>query len=166
MLDLVEKHIGELEVRIRQTVGKLGWVRLLKSLPGVGEILGATIYLEIGDVNRFPTPGHLASYAGLTPRVSASGGRIWLGRTSPQANHYLRWAFVEAADAILLHRAKYTGAHALELYDRLKRHKCHGKAAVAVARHLAEASWWILTKKQSYRPPRAHAVAVSSSRNG
>ena len=166
MLDLVENHIGELEVRIRQTVGRLGWVRLLKSMPGVGEILGATIYLEIGDVNRFPTPEHLASYAGLTPRVSASGGKVWHGRTSPQANHYLRWAFVEAADSILLHRAKYSGEHVIELYDRLKKHKCHGKAAVAVARHLAEASWWILKKKQTYQPPRAHAVVVSSSRNG
>jgi len=140
MLDLIEKHIGELEMRIRARIGKLGWVRLLKPLPGVGEILGATIHLEIGDVSRFPSPQHLASYAGLTPRVISSGGKTWHGRTSPQSNHYLRWAFVEAADAILMHRKTYAGAHVIELYDRLKKHKCHGKAAVAVAHHLAESS--------------------------
>lgn len=63
MLDLIEGHIGELEVRIRERIGRLGWVRLLKSMPGVGEILGATIHLEIGDVRRFPAPERLASYA-------------------------------------------------------------------------------------------------------
>lgn len=164
LLDEVERHIGELEVRIRERIGCVGWVRLLKSLPGVGEILGATIHLEIGDVNRFPTAAHLASYAGLVPTVHASGGKSFHGPTSRQANHYLRWAFVEAADCILMHRQRYTGHHALQLYDRVKAKKCHGKAAVAVARHLAESSWWILRKREKYRQP--HAAAVSSSNNG
>jgi len=166
MLDVIEGHIKELELPIRERIGKLGWVRLLKSIPGIGEILGATVYLEIGDVERFPTPEHLASYAGLVPTVHASGGKSWHGPTSPKANHYLRWAFVEAANAILLHRNRYAGQHVIELYDRLKKHKCHGKAAVAVARHLAEASWWILKRRQPYRPPHAQAVAMSASRNG
>ena len=166
MVDLIEKHIGELEARIRERIGKLGWVRLLKSMPGVGEILGATIHLEIGDVKRFSSPEQLASYAGLTPRVHASGGKSYHGPTSKQANHYLRWAYVEAANAAMWHRHKYAGEHVIELYDRLKKHKCHGKAIVAVARHLAEASWWILTKREQYRPPRARAAAMSSSRNG
>lgn len=87
MLDMIERHVKELEVPIRERIGKLGWVRLLKSIPGVGEILGATIYLEIGDVERFPTPEHLASYGGLVPTVHASGGKSWHGPTSPQANH-------------------------------------------------------------------------------
>jgi len=104
--------------------------------------LGATIHLEIGDVSRFPSPQHLASYAGLMPRVISSGGKTWHGRTSPQSNHYLRWAFVEAADAILTHRKTYAGAHVIELYDRLKKHKCHGKAAIAVAA-FGRVGWWI-----------------------
>lgn len=166
ILDLIENHIGELEVRIRQRIGKLGWVRLLKSLPGVAEILGATIHLEIGDIARFPDAEHVASYAGLVPTVHASGGKSWHGPTSPQANHYLRWAFVEAANAILMHRNTYSGQHVIRLYDRLKQRKCHGKAIVAVARHLAEASWWILKKRQQYRPPHAQVAAESSSRNG
>jgi transposase len=164
LLDEVEKHIGEMEVRIRSRIGCMGWVRLLKSMPGVGEILGATIHLEIGDVNRFPTAAHLASYAGLVPTIHASGGKSYAGPTSKQANHYLRWAFVEAADCILMHRHRFTGHHALQLYDRVKAKKCHGKAAVAVARHLAESSWWILRKREKYRQP--HAAVVSSSKNG
>lgn len=166
LLDSLEKHIGEMEVRIRERIGKLGWVRLLKTMPGVGEILGATIHLEIGDVKRFPTAGHLASYAGLVPTVHASGGKSHSGPTSRQANHYLRWAFVEAADCVLMHRQRRAGHYALALYDRIKAHKCHGKAAVALARHLAESSWWILTKGKPYQQPHAHVVAMSSSKNG
>jgi transposase len=166
LLNVVEEHIGELEVRIRERIGRLGWVRLLKSMPGVGEILGATIHLEIGDVTRFPTAAHLASYAGLVPTIHASGGKSHQGPTSKQSNHYLRWAFVEAAGCVLMHRRRLEGQHVLNLYDRVKERKGHGKAAVAVARHLAESSWWILTKRQQYRPPHAHAVAMSSSKNG
>lgn len=164
LLDEVGRHIGELEVQIRKKIGSLGWVRLLKTLPGVGEILGATIYLEIGDVRRFPTPEHLASYAGLVPTVHSSGGKSHHGPTSKQANHYLRWAFVEAAACIVMHKQQRKGQHVVELYERLKKQKCHGKAAVAVARHLAESSWWILSKKQAYRAPQLQAM--SSSKNG
>jgi transposase len=164
MLNQLERHIDRLEVRIREGICKLGWVRLLKTLPGVGDILGATIHLEIGDVNRFPAPPHLAAYAGLVPSVHSSGGKTHYGPTSAQANHYLKWAFVEAANAIVMHRDKYSEQHVGQLYQRLKERKCHGKAATAVARHLAESSWWILKKKQEYRAP--HAAAMSSSRNG
>ena len=43
LLDALEEHIDALEVRIRERIDTIGWVRLLKSLPGVGTILGATI---------------------------------------------------------------------------------------------------------------------------
>lgn len=164
MLDQIERHIERLEVRIREGICKLGWVRLLKTLPGVADILGATIHLEIGDVRRFPTGAHLAAYAGLVPTVHSSGGKTHYGPTSRQANHYLKWAFIEAANATVMHRDKYGEQHVGQLYQRLKERKCHGKAATAVARHLAESSWWILKKKQEYRAP--HAGAVSSSNNG
>jgi hypothetical protein len=65
-----------------------------------------------------------------------------------------------------MHRHRLTGQHVLNLYDRIKARKCHGKAAVAVARRLAESSWWILTQSQPYRQPQAHVAAMSSSKNG
>ena len=174
LVDEVERHIQELEKQIRLNVGQLGFVRLLKSLPGVGEVLSATIYLEIGDVARFATPERLAAYAGLVPTVHASGGKMRLGRTSAVANHYLKWAFVEAANCVVMQGHRFQGRHVWELYTRLRQAKCHGKAAVAVGRHLAEASWWMLTKKQPYREPAPAASAapvpcslsMSSSKNG
>jgi transposase len=165
--DELERQLDDFHERISKRIGSIGWCRRLKTLPGVGEVLGATIYTEIGDVKRFRSAQHLASYAGLVPIVRASGGRTWLGPTSPRSNHYLRWAFVEAANAIVAQQKRREGQHVIELYRRVKAStKCHNKAAVALARHLAESSWWILTKAQDYRPPRPVAAAVASSRNG
>ncbi len=174
LVDEVEGHIAELEKQIRLSIGQIGYVRLLKTMPGVGEILAATIWLEIGDVSRFAVAERLAAYAGLTPAVHASGGKTHLGRCSKVANHFLKWAFVEAAACVVMHKPRFAGRHVVDLYDRLCVAKGHSKAAVAVGRHLAEASWWILTKKQAYREPApvaaAHPLAVansmSSSKNG
>lgn len=164
LLDQIEAHIEELEKQLRLGIGQLGLVRLLKTMPGVGEILSATIYLEIGAVGRFPNAEHLASYAGLTPSVHASGGKTRLGRTSAVSNHYLRWAFVEAANCMVMHKHRFARRHAVQLYERLRAAKGHNKAVVAVARHFAEASWWMLTKQQSYREPAP--ASKSSSENG
>jgi transposase len=136
----------------------------LKTLPGVGDILGATIYLEIGWIKRFPAPSHLASYAGLVPVVHASGGRTFHGPTSQRSNQYLRWAFVEAANLTVMRRKQYPQRHVTQLYERLRHAKGHQKAAVAVARHLAESAWWILSKQQDYREPQSTATTMSSSK--
>jgi transposase len=163
LVDEVERHIGELEARVRLSIGQIGYVRLLQSMPGVGPVLGPTIYLEIGDVTRFASPEKLASYAGLTPTVYSSGGKTWMGPTARASNHYLKWAFVEAANAIVMRKERYKGSHALSLYERLRGRKQHSPAAVAVARHLAEASWWMLTKKQPYREPAPASMASSTN---
>ena len=94
LLDFLEAEIAALEERIRERIASVGWVRLLKTLPGIGTILGCTLYLEIGEVGRFATPEKLASYAGLVPSVHASGGKSWQGPLPRSANHFLKWAFM------------------------------------------------------------------------
>ena len=66
---------------------------LLKTLPYVGRILSMVMRLEIGKVERFATAAHLASYAGLVPRVHASGGHTRLGQICGDVNQYLKWGF-------------------------------------------------------------------------
>jgi transposase len=66
---------------------------LLKTLPYVGPILSMVMTLEIGRVERFASAAHLASYAGLVPRVHSSGGRTRLGQICGDINRYLKWAF-------------------------------------------------------------------------
>jgi transposase len=166
LVDGLEKQIQSLELQLKRELKPVPAAQRLKSLPGVGTVLGATIYLEIGDVARFACPERLASYSGLVPVVHASGGRTFYGPTSNRSNSYLRWAFVEAANLIAARRKVYPSRHVTRLYERLRADKGHSKAAVAVARHLAESAWWILTKQQDYREPQPAVAAVSSSKNG
>src|SRR5580704_848582 len=60
-------------------------------------------------------------------------------------------------------RERLAGTHVVRLYQRIKRAKNHQKAVVAVARHLAEATWWVLTKQEVYREPLKARQALSST---
>ena len=166
IFDLIGIELERIEARIEQVIQPDPIVKRLQTMPGVGKILGPVIALEIGEVRRFAYAERLASYCGLVPRVFSSGGHTRLGGTSRFVNLYLKWAFVEAANcAIRLRGSQYR--HACELYQRLQPLKGHGRAAVAVARHLAEAAFWMLTKQQNYRPPQPvrSAAAVTAEQS-
>lgn len=152
-LDFTQKQLDEQEGRLRGLLETTPEMRRLKTLPGVGVILCGVIALEVGDVKRFASAERLASYAGTTPRVSSSGDRARYGRVRADVNRYLKWAFAEAANVVALNHKRWRGRHAAELYRRLKEKKGHAKAAGAVARHLAEASWHVLSGEQDYRDP-------------
>lgn len=166
LLEELEKHIQEAEKRIRQVIRETEEMRLLMTIPGVGPILGSVIALEVGDVERFPGPEHLASYAGTVPRVHASGGRTRYGRTRPDVNRYLKWAFVEAANVIARHRKAFRGRHVARLYERVRQRKGHSRAAIAVARHLAEATYWILRSKEPYREANDNRLSSGTGKRG
>lgn len=59
----------------------VGYTRLLKTLPGAGEILGAIIWLEAGEVKRFAPLRTWPAYAGLIRTVHSSNGKTWMGHT-------------------------------------------------------------------------------------
>jgi transposase len=153
LLDEVEGHIQNCEGRIREIVKSTPEMELLKTIPGVGPILAIVIAWEVGDVSRFPGPEHLASYAGTVPRVHSSGGRTTFGRVRPDVNRYLKWALVEAANVNVLNRKRRTGSRLVGIYERIRERKGHAKAVVAVARNIAEAVYWILTRKEPYKEP-------------
>jgi len=151
--DVVTAQILGFEQRLRAVFAPTPELQLLLSLPGVGWVLAVVILLEIGDIRRFPSAAHLAAYAGTTPRVHASGGRTHYGQLRVDINRYLKWAFVEAANTICLNRQVRPQCHVSRLYARVQGRKGHPKAIGAVARHLAEATYWILSKREPYRPP-------------
>ena len=69
----------------------------LQQIRGIGPVLALTIRAEIGEIRRFPTPRHLASYAGLVPRVERVPGHYRHGRITRRGSPWLRWALIEAA---------------------------------------------------------------------
>jgi transposase len=152
-LKMLDEQIAEFENRMREVFMETPALKWVMSLPGVGFILGIVILLELGDVRRFPNAACLATYAGTTPRVHGSGDRVRLGRVRFDVNRYLKWAFTEAAEVICQHRAHWPQRHVSQLYARVCHRKNHPKAIGAVARHLAEATYWILTKEEPYREP-------------
>jgi transposase IS116/IS110/IS902 family protein len=78
-------RIRSLELAIKARLGSLGWMRLLQTLPGVDLILGATIWLEIDNVQRFASAQRLAAYASLASAQRAIQWRQKLARTDMQS---------------------------------------------------------------------------------
>jgi transposase len=163
-VDHLEKQIEACEQSIETMLAPNAERDLLRTLPGVGKILSAVIALEIGAISRFECAENLVSYAGLVPAARESAGKKRKGKCPADCNTYLKWAFVEAANVISIHHKKWRQRHVSQLYACVKhRTKMHGKATVAVARHLAEASYWILSKQELYREPKSNRKALSST---
>ena len=154
-LDSLQGQIAQLEQRIRDRIALTPSVQLLKTLPGIGDILAIVIEREIGSIDRFDTSGRLTSYAGVVPTVHASGGKTRFGHMRKSSNQYLKWAFIEAANVVVRHRhhPAWKTKYVCRVYDQVCQRKGHAVAVGAVARHLAEAAFWILKRQQPYRPP-------------
>ncbi len=152
-IDLLTDHIGQLDKRMAEVFEETASVKFLRTEPGLGFLLSVVVELEVGDIARFSSAERFASYCGTTPRVHASGGKVYYGRLRPDVNRYLKWAFSEAANSISANRGHWPQKHVVKLYEKVRAAKGHAKAVGAVARHLAEAAYWVLTKKEPYRDP-------------
>jgi hypothetical protein len=79
-------------------------------------------------------------------------------------NRYLKWAFTEAANAIVLQQKRRPESHVVRLYQRVHKHKGHAKAITAVGRHLAEATYWMLKNNEPYREPQRKRLVSYTQR--
>jgi transposase len=131
-------------------------VRLLKTIPGIGEFFARLIDAEIDDVGRFRSAKKLAAYAGLVPSTYSSGGRTYHGKIIKQGNKWLRWAFVEAVAP-----ATAADPQLRDLYERLKPHGTN-KAKVAVARRLLTIAFQLLREQRPYERRGAGRLGCSS----
>lgn len=152
-LDQVMARITDMEERLKDLIKITPEMELLQSLPGIATILSATLMLEIGEIKRFPDAAHLASYAGTTPRVHASGGKVRYGKLRQDVNRTLKWAYVEAGNSVASNHKAKPGLYVSRLFRRIRDRKGHDKAIGAVARHLAEATHHVLRKMEPYRAP-------------
>jgi transposase len=150
-LDQTEGKIRAIEIRMKELFKETEQHKLLSTMPGIGFILSVVIMQEIGDIGRFASAERLASYSGVTPRVHASGGKVRYGKLRSDTNHYLKWAFSEAGNCVAVNRNRLPARYVSELYNRIRHRKNHAKAVGAVAHHLAEATYWILSKGEAYR---------------
>jgi len=126
-------------------------VKVLRTLPGVGEFTALVMVAEIGDVSRFGSARKLASWAGLTPTVRGSDLHVRHGHISKQGSVWLRWAMNQAAQT-----AKRSPEFAAS-YAAIARRRGKKIATIAIARKLLTRAWHLLSEVQAAdagTPPR------------
>jgi transposase len=127
-------------------------VERLRSIPGVGLMSSTALVAFVGDVQRFPSARHFASYLGLTPREYSSGVRHRLGRISKRGDSYLRLLLVHGARSVLCHAKKATTHDHLRTWVlKLQSRSRHNKAAVALANKLARIIWAVWKNGREYQ---------------
>jgi transposase len=146
-LDFLDRNIEglgtEIEKRLETSASA---VNLLRGIPGVERRTAEAVIAEIGlDMTRFPTAGHLASWAGVCPGNNESGGKHRPARTRPGPTA-LQTALTEAARAAARSKGTYLAAQ----YARLAKRRGPNKASVAVAHSILVIVWHLLTTQQPY----------------
>jgi transposase len=149
-IDQLTTMIDGLDTRIEEVVGPFAeQLRLLKTIPGIGDRAAQVIISEIGtDMSRFPTAAHLASWAGLCPGNNESAGKHKSGRTG-KGNAELRDILTECAWSAG-RTGTYVGAQFRRMHRRFGR-KGGGKAAIAIAHTLIVIIWHVLHDDAEYR---------------
>jgi transposase len=140
-IDQASTDIAELDRHIEAEIAPFGAaVERLDEVTGVGRTAAQTIIAEIGtDMARFPTPGHLASWARYAPGVKQSAGKAKGRATTGHGNPYLARVLGEAAVA-----AGRTDTFLGERYRRIARRRGTKKAIVAVGRSILVIVWHLL----------------------
>jgi transposase len=146
VLDYLEQKVDEATKMIRDLLKPDPRVKLLMTIPGIGELTAYLLLSEIGDIKRFKNAKKLASYVGIVPRVRQSAEHCWQGRITKEGNSYMRWAIVEAAQL-----APRQDPALMVFFQRIEKKSGAKKGRVAVGRKLLVAVWYVLTYGQEYR---------------
>jgi transposase len=146
-IDFLDATIDTLSDQIVECVAPFqAAVELLCTIPGVSTLTAQTIIAEIGvDMSRFPTPGHLAAWAGVAPASHESAGKHRPARTRHGSRH-LRHALIEAARAAARTKNTFLAAR----YQRITRRRGPNKAAVAIAHTILISAHHMLTTGEIY----------------
>jgi transposase len=135
----------------RQTKDTQAW-RALQTVSGIGRILGLTIILETGPIERFERVGNYASYCRCVGSTHVSNGKQKGKGNTKNGNKYLAWAYVEAANFAVRYNPQ------IKRYYQRKRAKTKGVVAIkAVAHKLARACYHILRDGSAFDVDRAFA---------
>jgi transposase len=121
-------------------------VELLDTIPGVGRAMAELLVAEIGvDMRRFPTPAHLAAWAGVAPGSNESAGRQRSGRTR-KGNAWLKAALVQAAHGA----ARMKGTALAAKYQRVAARRGAKRAIMAVAHRLLLIAYHVIARREPY----------------
>lgn len=120
---------------------------IIRSVPGVGDIVAITLLAEIGDVRDFSTADKLASWLGLVPRVYQSADKLHTGSITKRGSKTARWILTQAAHAAV--RARDNDLKTF--YQKKKEVIGAGKAIIGVARKMITIIWHLLMNDETYK---------------
>jgi len=147
-LGLTERQIGQTE---REIAGLLhmpafrATAEIVDSFPGVALVATATILAEVGDFHRFTHRKAIGRFAGLNPRVFASGEKQRIGHIAKAGSRNLRWILQQAAwTAIRVDPAVE------RIFLRIRKRAGAKAAAVAIARKMLTWMWYAVIRGQKY----------------
>ena len=139
-----------------------GFSNPLLSIKGIGPIYAAGIFASIGNIKKFSSDDKIAKLAGLVWKRKQSGKfEAEEKRLIREADRYLRYYLVEAANSLRVHNEEYR-AHYRKKYQEVNKHQ-HKRALVLTARKLVRLVFALLSKNQLYEPTRAFQCAQPPS---
>jgi transposase len=123
-----DREITALERQIHEHLRGHRGYEAVQAINGIGPISAAVLVAEIGDVSRFPTPAHLCSWVGLTPRHRESDLKTRRGHISKQGSRLVRATLIEGISRY------HGGPHLDAQYRKIAKRRGRNKARVALAR--------------------------------
>lgn len=149
-IDFVDEQIDDLDQEVAKRLNPFKEdLERIDTVPGIARRTAEQIMAEIGSSGdlkaRFPSAGHLCSWAGLAPGQNQSAGKRTSSKTR-KGNKYLRAALVECANSIRGSN-NYLGAQ----YRRIAARKGKQRAAVAVAHSMMTIVYYLLTRQEEYK---------------
>lgn len=145
-IDGLQADIEQLERRIGSWKKQEAACRAIAEVPGIGTLTATALVATLGDANTFKSGREFASFLGLVPRQSGTGGKVRLGSISKRGDPYLRTLLIHGARSVLFH-AKVPTAWQKGIQER----RPANVAAVAVASKMARTAWAVLAHGQAYR---------------
>ena len=149
----LEGRLQSVEKRLEALASQTPAVARLRTIPGIGLLTATAMVGFVGDVERFRSSRHFASYLGLTPREHSSGNVRRLGRISKRGDVYLRTMLIHGARSLLwsAHRKSITPSPLQRWGLRIHEQRGYNKATVALANKLARRVWAVWKRDSDYQ---------------
>lgn len=147
----LEAHVKAVDRQLEALASDLADVTRLLTVPGIGVLSATALVALVGDIRRFPSGRHFASFLGLTPKEASSGSRRRLGAMSKQGDVYVRMLLTHGARSIVWHAKTATAPTALQRWAvQTEQRRGRNVAAVAVANKLARLVWAVWTHQRPF----------------
>lgn len=144
-IQALDQSIDRIETAVLGCAREIPLYGKLLSIPGIGRILGMTITMEVGAIQRFKTAGDFASYCRMVDAKRMSNGKTKGQNNQKCGNKYLAWAFVEAANF-----ARRYDEHCRRWHERKAAKTSRVIATKALGCKLAKAAWHVMAGQTDY----------------